>query len=137
MASEPRKDGHFHCIPCNRSGLILSCFQRSFGHPHAHLTATSVLHPQRICIPFFALPFLGVALPLTCSPRQEFVTSLPLPSLAKSAFSPQYPLKTISLPLCSMAASSSVSPLGHKALLARLSLLQIYFSRGHLSMPKT
>lgn len=60
-----------------------------------------------------------------------------LPSLAKSVFSPQYPLKTISLPLCSMAASSSVSPLGHKALLARLSLLQIYFSRGHLSMPQT
>ena len=67
--------GTFTVFPAISLILLFPTIHRAFKW--VHLTATSVLHPQSIHIPFFALPFLGVALPFTYSLRQEFFTSLP------------------------------------------------------------
>lgn len=134
LASEPRMMGTF-IVFCNRSVCFLSCFQRSFGHPRAHLTATSVLYPQRTA--FLSCTSSWEWLYHSPAPPGRNLSPCRLPSLAKSVFFPQYPLKTISSLSALWLRVPVCLPWGTRKFSGSALSLQIYFSRGHLSMPKT
>ena len=98
MASEPLRMGTFTVFPAI-GRVWFCCFQRSIGHSNEYISQPLQSYIPKASI-FLSLHFLSWEWLYHSPTPSGRNLSLPchLPSLAKSAFPPQYPLKSISLP---------------------------------------
>lgn len=115
------------------------CFYHVSKDPlgtHVHISQPLQSYiPKKNPYSFLCTSFPGSGSTTHLLPRWNLSPPCRLPSLAKSVFSPQYPLKTISS-LCSMAASSSVSPGAQGPSGSALSLADLLFTVVTFPCPK-